>query len=62
MEKKAGPVGGIHPDHQEFTVGKIDNVHHAKDNGQPKGDQSKEKAHQDPLKDCIEDNHKEFPK
>ena len=55
---KLGHVhSGIHSNHQELTVGKVDDVHHSKDDGQAEGNQSKKKAHQDSLKKCIEDNH-----
>jgi hypothetical protein len=43
-------------------VGKVDDVHHPKDDGEAKGDQSKKKAHQDPLKEGIENDHKRNPK
>jgi hypothetical protein len=60
MEKKAGPVGRIHSNHQKFAMGEVDDVHHPEDDGQPKGHQSEEKAHQDSLKQSIEYNHKKF--
>jgi len=46
MEQEARPVGRIHADHQEFAVGKVDDVHDAEDDREPKGHQGKEKAHQ----------------
>jgi hypothetical protein len=39
-------------------VGKVDDVHHAEDDREAKGHQGKKKAHQDSLKECIENNHK----
>jgi hypothetical protein len=51
VEKEACPVSGIHPDHQEFAVGKVDDVHHAKDNRETEGNQSEEETHQDSLKE-----------
>jgi hypothetical protein len=62
MKKETCPVGRIHPDHQEFAVGEVDDVHHAKDDGQAKGDQGEEEAHQDSLQDRIQNNHKFNPK
>jgi hypothetical protein len=62
VEEKACPVSRIHSDHQELTVGKVDDVHHAKDDSEAEGNQSKKQAHQDSLKKCIENNHgKLFP-
>ena len=57
MKKQAGPVGRIHSDHQKFAMGKVDDVHHPEDDGQAKGHQGKEKAHQDSLKNRINNNH-----
>ena len=57
MKKHAGPVGRIHSDHQKFAMGEVDDVHHPEDDGQAKGHQGKEKAHQDSLKNRINDDH-----
>jgi hypothetical protein len=57
VKKKACPVGGIHSDHQEFTMGEIDDVHHTKDDGQPKGNQGEKKPHQNPLKYSVNKDH-----
>jgi len=58
VEEEACPVSGVHSNHQELTVGKIDNVHHAKDNGEAQGHQGEEETHQDSLEDRIENEHK----
>jgi hypothetical protein len=61
MEEEACPVSGIHSDHQELTVGKVDDVHHAKDDRETEGNQGKKKAHQDSLKKRVEKNHENLP-
>jgi hypothetical protein len=38
-------------------VGKVDDVHHAEDDREAKGNQGKKKAHQDSLKECVENDH-----
>jgi hypothetical protein len=57
MEDETRPVGRVHPNHQEFSMSEIDDVHDPKDDGQTKGNQRKEKAHQYSLKDCVENDH-----
>jgi hypothetical protein len=57
MEKKACPIGRIHPDHQELTMGEVDDVHHPKDDRQTERHQGEKKTHQESLKDRIEDDH-----
>jgi hypothetical protein len=58
VEEEACPVSGVHSNHQELTVGKVDDVHHAKNDSESEGNQSKKKAHQDSLKECIKNDHK----
>ena len=57
MKKHAGPIGRIHSDHQKFAMGEVDDVHHPEDDGQTKGHKGEKKAHQDPLKNGINDDH-----
>jgi hypothetical protein len=57
VQEQARPIGRIHANHQEFAMGKVDDVHHSEDDGETEGDQGKKKPHQDSLKECIEKNH-----
>ena len=49
-----GPVGHVHADHQERTVSKIDNFEHPEDQGQAKGGQTIDGAHQDAVDRVFE--------
>ncbi len=35
MEVMDNPIGEVHGDHEEFAMGKIDDLHHAEYQGEP---------------------------
>ncbi len=53
MEKEVRPINGVHPEHKEFPVGKVHDVHHPEYHREAEGDEGKKKPHKDTLEKRI---------